>query len=144
MQPLFPLSPRYRLDDELPWLVGIDPARRYWLAVNGEQEQTMVIPGLLPHSRDEFKAAILAFRGLQPGETLTLNTLNQPLHLHCVADNCYAIATEVKAAPVWHLFDYESIESLLMTAHPDWQCAPQHLALGRSLLSQAFEQSVAA
>jgi len=45
---------------------------------------------------------------------------------------------------VWHLFDYESLESLLMTAHPDWRCAPEHLALGRSLLSVAFEQPAAA
>jgi hypothetical protein len=41
MTELFTLSPRYRLDDELPWLEGIDPSRHYWIRVNGERKITV-------------------------------------------------------------------------------------------------------
>lgn len=139
------LAPRYRLDDESPWLHGIDPLRRYWIYVNGEQSFIRLLPGLKPYDFEAFRQAIRSFRNLSIGAVLTLPTeLGDGLTIHCVADNCYAIADNVTPNPVWHLFDYEAIESLLMTAHPDWKCAPQHLELGRSVLSLAFEQPAAA
>ncbi|MEA5450236.1 hypothetical protein VB780_16770 [Leptolyngbya sp. CCNP1308] len=36
---------------------------------------------------------------------------------------------------MWHLFDTESIESLLLTAHPDGQRSPQTQMPGRSPLT---------
>jgi len=30
-----------------------------------------------------------------------------------------------------------------MTAHPDWQCAPKDIELGRRLLLRSFEQMAA-
>ena len=139
------LAPRYRLDDESPWLKGTDPMRRYWIHVNGEQGFLRALPGLKPNDFETFRQAIISFRNLAIGGVLTLPTeLGRSLTIHCVAENCYAIADSTTADPVWHLFDYESLESLLMTAHPDWRCAPEHLELGRSLLSLAFEQPAAA
>jgi len=139
------LAPRYRLDDQSPWLKGIDPMRRYWIYVNGEQGFARALPGLKTDDFEAFRQAIFGFRNLTIGAVLTLPTeLGDGITIHCVAENCYAIADETTLNPVWHLFDYESLESLLMTAHPDWRCAPEHLALGRSLLSVAFEQPAAA
>jgi hypothetical protein len=135
------LAPRYRLDDESPWLKGIDPLRRYWLYVNGDQRTMRVLPGLSTQSPEAFKQAILGFRNLAVGEELTLPAgMGDRIVLHCVAQNCYAIADNSAGAEVWHLFDAESLESLLLTAHPDWQCAPEHLNLGRSLLTAAWGQ----
>lgn len=139
------LAPRYRLDDQSPWLQGIDPLRRYWIHVNGEQHYVRMLPGLKTHDFESFRQAIRSFRNLTIGAVLTLPAeLGRGLTIHCVAENCYAVVDSTTSAPVWHLFDYESLESLLMTAHPDWQCASQHLELGRSLLSLAFEQPAAA
>ncbi|WP_416669178.1 hypothetical protein [Egbenema bharatensis] len=143
MHSLFPLSPRYRLDDELPWLVGVDPVRRYWINVNGDESQVVTIPGLLT-SVTEFKRTVLAFRALLPGETLTLSTYSTPTQIYCIAENCYAIAGEVNGAAIWHLFDQETIESFLMTAHPDWQCSPEDVELGRNHLLRSFEQAAVA
>jgi hypothetical protein len=138
------LTPRYRLDDEFPWLKGIDPMRRYWIYINGEQRFARALPGLKTDDFEAFRQAILAFRHLVIGEVLTLPTeLGQGVTIHCVAENCYAIADDTTPNSVWHLFDYESLESLLMTAHPDWRCAPEHLELGRSLLTVAFTQPTA-
>lgn len=135
------LAPRYRLDDESPWLKGIDPLRRYWIYVNGEKSFSRPLPGLKTPDFEAFCQSIRSFRNLAVGAVLTLPTeMGQDMAIRCVAENCYAIADNTNAHPVWHLFDYESIESLLMTAHPDWRCAPYHLDLGRSLLSIAFEQ----
>lgn len=135
------LAPRYRLDDELPWLRGVDPLRRYWLAVNGDDRRVRQLPGLSCDSFEAFKQAVRSFRSLDVGQELSLpGTFGEPLTILCVAENCYAIADN-STAPVWHLFDRESLESLLMTAHPDWQCAPQHLMLGRSLLTAAWGQA---
>jgi hypothetical protein len=139
------LAPRYRLDDESPWLKGIDPLRRYWITINGEQGFTSVLPGLKTPDFDSFCQAIRSFRNLTIGAVLTLPTdMGQDITIHCVAENCYAIEDATTPNPVWHLFDYESVESLLMTAHPDWRCAPEHLELGRSLLSVAFSQPAVA
>lgn len=144
MKSFFSLVPRYRLDDEQPWLVGIDPSRHYWIAINGEKSLTTAIPGLLVESREEFKATVLKTRALQAGENVTLQRAAIASTIHCIGSNCYAIEASVNGAPVWHLFDRESLESLLMTAHPDWQCAPQDVELGRQLLLRSLGQSLAA
>lgn len=138
MNPHFPLAPRYRLDDELPWLEGIDPARNYWIWINGELDQGAAIPGIAATSFTEFKALIRQFRGLQAGDRMTLSRTADSLVIHCISANCYAIESEVSGAPVWHLFDQETLDSLLMTGHPDWQCAPKDIELGRRLLLRAW------
>lgn len=143
LQP-FILAPRYRLDDEQPWLEGIDPARHYWLRVNGEAGPRVAIPGLLLADLEAWKQTVRAFRALQPGECLTLERPSGATNLRCISDNCYAIAHTIAAAPVWHLFDRETIESFLMTSHPDWQCSERDLALGRELLAQSFSQAAVA
>ena len=138
----FPLAPRYRLDDEQPWLVGIDPMRRYWLSVNSDATLTVTIPGLSVGEFSAFREAILGVRKLSAGEAMTLPTaFAHELVITCISKNCYAIAGDVKGYPVSHLFDHESLESLLMTAHPDWQCAPHHKDLGRQLLSVAWNKT---
>ena len=139
-----PLAPRYRLDDEQPWLVGIDPIRRYWLAVNGNDAVTLAIPGLVVSSVSELRDIILTFRGMTPGEQLKLPTFGEDaLVIHCVGDNCFAVEGVVQSAPTSHLFDQETLESLLRTAHPDWQCAPAHLDLGKRFLSLAWQEPAA-
>jgi hypothetical protein len=139
------LAPRYRLDDESPWLKGIDPLRRYWIFVNGEQDSIRALPGLKTPNFEAFCQAIRSFRNLTIGAVLTLPTeLGRGVTIHCVAENCYAIADTSTPHQVWHLFDYEALDSLLMAAHPDWRCAPEHLELGRSLISVAFDQPAAA
>lgn len=144
MQQPFILAPRYRLDDDSVWLQGIDPSRRYWLYVNGDVRSRVVLNGLLTTELDEWQQVVREFRSLQPEETMTLTRLGEPtLTVHCLSRNCYAIASEFNGADVWHLFDQESLESLLMTSHPDWQCAPQDLALGREALNQVLNPAVA-
>lgn len=136
----FILSPRYRLDDELPWLEGIDPARYYWIAVNGNPAVKVAIPGLTVSSLKEWKQTIKQFRSLQAGETMEIVRIASSCSIHCIGDNCYAIAAEVNGAPVWHLFDHETLSSLLMTSHPDWQCTPKDLELGRQILARSLQQ----
>lgn len=136
----FILSPRYRLDDESPWLEGIDPARYYWIFVNGSREENVSIPGLNALSISEWKECILRFRDLEPQEKMQLERIVGGCTVYCLSSNCYAIEGEVKGAEVWHLFDRETLESLLMSAHPDWQAAPQHIELGKRHLARAFEQ----
>lgn len=135
------LSPRYRLDDELPWLEGIDPSRHYWIAVNGDTNLTLAIPGLTVSSISELKQTIREFRALQPGEQMTLARVANTCTIHCVSTNCYAVEAQINNAWVWHLFDQETLDSLLMTAHPDWQCAPKDIELGRKLLMRSFQQA---
>ncbi|NJL00743.1 MAG: hypothetical protein HC838_10165 [Spirulinaceae cyanobacterium RM2_2_10] len=142
LQP-FILAPRYRLDDASPWLVGIDPGCRYWLSVNGVEEQRVSIPGLLLTDLDDWKQAVRNFRALQPSESMDLTRPSAALTLHCISENCYAIAHHINGAPVWHLFDRETVDSLLMTSHPDWQCAACDLDLSRELLAQSFCQPAA-
>ncbi|MEM9155588.1 MAG: hypothetical protein AAGB13_11225 [Cyanobacteria bacterium P01_F01_bin.33] len=145
MQSKLSLAPRYHLDDETVWLVGIDPVRRYWIQVNGDSMMRVAIPGLLLSEQQEFKSAILDFRSLQPDQTLTLSTFSKrALVIHRVAENLYAIPHPVDGAIAWHLFDRETIESFLLTAHEDWKCAPQDVALGRELVFKAWQQSCAA
>ncbi|WP_392436080.1 hypothetical protein ACF3DV_09690 [Chlorogloeopsis fritschii PCC 9212] len=143
MEALFCLSPRYRLDDELPWLEGIDPSRHYWITVNGDKNLTVSLPGLTVSSKNELKQAIQQFRSLQPGEQMSLARIAKTCTIHCISSNCYAIEAEIDNAPVWHLFNQETLDSLLMTAHPDWQCAPKDIELGRRLLMQSFQQVAA-
>lgn len=139
----FPLAPRYRLDDASPWLEGIDPARHYWIRVNGEESLTVAIPGLQATSIADFKAALMQFRALQAGDTMTLARAAGGCTIHCISPNCYGIAVEASPASVWHLFDQETLESLLMTSHLDWKCAPRDVDLGRRLLAQSWAYSVA-
>ncbi len=141
MEALFCLSPRYRLDDESPWLKGIDPSRHYWITVNGDNNFTIAIPGLVVSSMSELKEAICQFRSLQPGEKMTVNRIASDCTIHCVSPNCYAVEEEINDALVWHLFDQETLDSLLMTAHPDWQCAPSDIDLGRKLLMRSLQQT---
>lgn len=138
-QPLI-LAPRYRLDDEMNWLEGIDPSRRYWLAVNGDRQSKVVIPGLCVTSSQELKDAILGLRGLQPQEKMVIKRPFGKLIIHCLSNNCYAIEGRVEGALTWHLFDKETIESLLLTGHPEWVPSPRDTELGRKLLELAFEQ----
>ncbi|WP_427156775.1 hypothetical protein ACQFX9_15295 [Aliinostoc sp. HNIBRCY26] len=144
MAALFCLSPRYRLDDELPWLEGIDPSRHYWLAVNGNKNLTVALPGLVAASVGELKQIMSQFRALQPGEKMNFTRAAASCTIHCVGMNCYALAAEVNGSPVWHLFDQETLDSLLMTAHPDWQCAPSDVELGRKLLMRSLAATLAA
>ncbi len=141
MKPLFPLAPRYRLDDEQPWLEGIDPSRHYWITVNSEADMTVTIPGLVGASFAEFKSLMLQFRGLQSGDSMQIDRVASHATIHCVSSNCYAIASDVNGAPVWHLFDQETLESLLMSGHPDWQCSQKDLELGRKMLLLSLQQS---
>ena len=145
MSDRFPLVPRYRLDDEQAWLVGIDPLRRYWLLVNGDEATPVILPGLSASDFDIFRDAILTFRGMAAGDTLKLPTaLGSELIVTCVSRNCFVIDTDVNGHPATHLFDQESLESLLMTAHPDWRCAPHHRELGRQTLSLSWDKPAAA
>ncbi|HEY9618698.1 MAG TPA: hypothetical protein V6C64_17785 [Microcoleaceae cyanobacterium] len=138
------LAPRYRLDDELPWLEGIDPSRHYWIAVNSDLSQMVAIPGLAAASFTQFRATILNFRAMQPGDQITIMRPAAQCTIHCIRQNCFAIAAEINHAPVWHLFDQETLESLLMTSHPDWQCSPQDVDLGRRMLMRSWQQTAAA
>lgn len=140
MTQLLTLSPRYRLDDESPWLEGIDPARHYWIAVNSDAAVKVAIPGLTVSSLQQWKQSVRQFRSLQPGEQMELVRIATSCTIYCISSNCYAIEAEVSGALIWHLFDQETIESLLMTAHPDWQCAPKDIDLGRQILARSFEQ----
>ncbi|MEA5581310.1 hypothetical protein VB620_08155 [Nodularia harveyana UHCC-0300] len=143
MEAFFCLSPRYRLDDESPWLQGIDPSRHYWIAVNGDRNATIAIPGLVVYSISDLKATISQFRSLQPGEQMTVNRIATSCTIYCVTINCYAVEGRIDDALVWHLFDQETLDSLLMTAHPEWQCAPSDIDLGRRLLMRSLQQTSA-
>jgi hypothetical protein len=144
MSSLFPLAPRYRLDDEMPWLEGIDPTRHYWLWINGDQSLTTLIPGLSTPKFEDFKTTVKQFRALQPGERMALGDAVPACQIVCISPNCYAIEMELNGAMVWHLFDQETLDSLLMTGHPDWQCSERDLMLGRRLLARSWAQTVAA
>ena len=139
MNQLFPLAPRYRLDDESPWLKGIDPSRHYWIEVNGDSRLTAILPGLSVSSPAEFKSAILRWRSLQPGEDMTIERAAGSCTIYCISENCYAIEDQNAPVKVWHLFDQETVESLLMTAHPDWKCSPKDVELGRELLARSLQ-----
>ena len=140
----FSLTPRYCLIDTDPWLVGIDPLRRYWLNVNGDANRVANIPGLTSGDFEALRTAIKNFRQLDPQQSMEVPTFleGQDMILHCVAPNLYAIEGCVDG-DVWHLFDAESIEAFLMTAHPDWQCAAKDKALGQSQLNASWQMAVA-
>ncbi|HEY9850366.1 MAG TPA: hypothetical protein V6D28_12950 [Leptolyngbyaceae cyanobacterium] len=143
MSQLFVLSPRYRLDDESLWLLGIDPARNYWISVNGETDLSVAIPGLTVSCLSEWKQKIRQFHLLMPGGQIDLVRAASSCQIHCISENCYAIASEIQDAPVWHLFDRETLESLLRTSHPDWQCSPKDIDLGRQMLMRVLKNSAA-
>ena len=145
MQTMLALVPRYTLDDESTWLTGIDPVRRYCIQLNGESSVMLKIPGLMTASFEALKGSIQAFRSLRPGASMSLPTFTRDnLTIHYLAEDFYAIPHSVNGLPAWHLFDRETIESFLLTAHPDWQCAPQGIAMGRDVLSQSWAQPSAA
>jgi hypothetical protein len=137
----FVLSPRYSLD-AANWLEGIDPSRHYWLWVNGEQQVQVIIPGLIVSSTEELREVMGQFRSLQPGESLKLARIVESCKIHCVSSNCYGIEGRVAGALVWHLFDRETMESLLMAAHPDWIPSEKDLELGRKALMRSLAQTV--
>lgn len=143
MSQLFVLSPRYRLDDECLWLLGIDPARNYWISVNSETALPVAIPGLTVSCLSEWKQKIREFFSLTAGEKMDLVRAASSCQIHCISENCYAIASEIQNAPVWHLFDRETLQSLLRTSHPDWQCSPKDIDLGRQMLRRSFQNSTA-
>lgn len=143
MEAFFCLSPRYRLDDELSWLEGIDPSRHYWIRVNGDKNLTVALPGLLVSSKNDLKPIMERFRSLQPQEQMKLSRIADFCNIYCISHNCYAVEAKINGAPVWHLFDRETLDSLLMTAHPDWQCAPKDIDLGRRLLLRSLEKVAA-
>lgn len=129
----------YRINDELPWLEGIDPSRHYWIAVNGDNRHITTIPGLIIiSSLDELRETMGRFRKLQPGEQMTLERAASITKIYCIASNCYAVEGYIDGAAVLHLFDCEALDSLLMTAHPDWQSSPKDIELGRKVLSRSF------
>ncbi|MEM9216964.1 MAG: hypothetical protein AAGD25_21770 [Cyanobacteria bacterium P01_F01_bin.150] len=141
----FSLSPRYTLDDEFSWLVGIDPVRRYWINVNGDGLTSIAIPGLMAPSHQAFKEALIGFRSLPIGGTMLLSTYtHKQLELRCVGENLYAIPYDVEGKQAWHLFDYETVEAFLLTAHPDWKCSAKDVELGRGLLTQVWLHQSAA
>ena len=143
LQP-FSLIPRYRLDDESTWLIGIDPLRHYWLSVNGDETMPTLVPGLSTDHFAAFRQAILAFRDMRLGDSIQLPTaMHSPLVITCVSQNCFSVQGDVNGFPASHLFDQESLEALLMTAHPDWRCADHHADLGRKLLSLSWQQPTA-
>jgi hypothetical protein len=135
------LSPRYRINDELPWLEGIDPSRHYWIAVNGDNRYIVKIPGLIIiSSLDELRETMRQFRTLKPEEQMTLERAASITKIHCITPNCYAVEAYIANAAVLHLFDYEALDSLLMTAHPDWQSSAKDIELGRKVLCRSFQQ----
>jgi hypothetical protein len=138
MQEPFVLAPRYLLDDYSPWLIGIDPSRHYWIKVNGDDKLETAIPGLTIASVEEWKKTMIEFRSLQAGENMKIERVASNCTIHCVSTNCYGIESKVADAVVWHLFDRETIESLLRSSHPDWQCAPKDIELGRRMLANSF------
>lgn len=138
------LAPRYRLDDDSSWLLAIDPVRRYWIAINGDENLSKDIAGLLTSDKQKFREVILQFRALTQGETLDFPNYREETQIYCVATNCYAIVDEVSGAEVWHLFDRETLESLLMSAHADWVPNPKDIERSRKLLSMSWEKSLVA
>jgi hypothetical protein len=133
------LSPCYRINDELPWLEGIDPSRHYWIAVNGDNQHIATIPGLIIiSSMKEFRETMQRFRTLQPGEQMTIERAASITNIYCIASNFYAVEAYIDGAAVLHLFDCEALDSLLMTAHPDWQSSPKDIELGRKVLSRSL------
>ncbi|MGK7931483.1 MAG: hypothetical protein AB4041_08615 [Microcystaceae cyanobacterium] len=140
MSQSFILAPRYRLDDESPWLEGVDPCQYYWIWVNGDPQLQVVISGLRASSVQELKTVIKQVQSLQAGEIMRIQRTKEDFILHCVGDNCYAIEGHIQGALIWHLFDKEALESLLMTSHPDWLPSPKGIELGRNRLKQSFAQ----
>ena len=136
----FILSPRYRLDDESVWLEGIDPSRHYWIRMNGDPQQVTIIPGVLLSSEVELRDVIQRFRALKSFDRLEIERVAGMVAIECINDNCYAIVATANGAPVWHLFDRETLEMLLRSSHPDWIPSPKDVELGRKRLNVSLNQ----
>ena len=74
MTKLFTLSPRYRLDNELPWLEGIDLSRYYWIRVNKERKITV-------ERLAAFGAFCFAKSGSQVSEVATIQISELSSHI---------------------------------------------------------------
>ena len=137
----FVLSPRYRLDDESIWLEGIDPSRHYWIRMNGDPQQMAIVPGVLLSSEVELRGVIQRFRALKSFDRLEVERVAGTVTIECINENCYAIVATVNDAPVWHLFDRETLEMLLRSSHPDWIPSPKDIELGRKSLNLLLNQA---
>ena len=144
MNIFLPLAPRYCLDDRSPWLKGIDPSRNYWIHINGEKTLTGVIPGLIVSSLEEFKQNILKFQALESGAHMKIERPVETCYIYCISQNCYAVECYFNGILVCHIFDKETLESLLITSHPDWKCAPKDVELGREILDRSLQISTTA
>lgn len=142
MYPRFTVIPRYQLDDQMPWLEGIDPLRNYWIAINSDRALIITLSGVKANSFEGFKQIMRRFRSLKSGEAMSIGDRGN--QIICISPNCYAYEDKIGEAPVWHLFDHESLDSLLMSAHPDWQCSPKDLLLGRSQLEASWQTTAVA
>lgn len=143
MKQIFTMAPRYRQDDKASWLEGIDPCHYYWIAVNGDNNLKVAIPGLIVSSIAEWKENLRRWRSLQGGDRMTIERMASICTIHCINENCYAIDAEVAGAKVWHLFDREALESLLMTSHPDWASTPKNVVASQ-ILAGSWEFSAVA
>jgi hypothetical protein len=155
MVPALSLSPCYRLADQQNWLNWLDP-HHSWIKVNGCAELKVRLPGLAAASVEEFRSVLRQFRALQPGSELQLIRSASVTTIYCVSDSCYAVFGQVNAAPIGaidspigevpilHLFDPETLESLLHASCPDSSGRPQTSDGAHCWLSQSWERAIAA
>lgn len=140
MQSALALAPRYTWEHEFNWLLGVDPVRRYWIKIDRTDSVAVAIPGLSVQSLNVLQETIRSFHSLPVGSTITLPTFTtERLTIHHLMENLYAIPHAINGAATWHLFDCKAIESLLLTAHPDWRCTPQDIALGRDVIALGWQ-----
>jgi len=58
MYPRFTVIPHYQLDDQMPWLEGIDPLRNYWIAINSDRALIITLSGVKADSfRNQLEAS---------------------------------------------------------------------------------------
>jgi hypothetical protein len=100
------------------------------------------LPQLAAASVEEFRSVIRQLRALQPGSELQLIRSHSVTTIYCVSAVCYAIVGQINGhiqdAPIMHLFDPATLESLLHASGPqtaDWE---------QGRLSQSWEQAIAA
>jgi hypothetical protein len=139
----FSLTPRYRLEDS-DWLQGIDPVKHYWIAINGDSNYTAAIAGLEITSSEGLRQLLWQLRRMRSGEQIQVNYRLRSLSVYCVNPTCFALQASFRGAPVWHLFDPATLENLLKTSHPEWQCTQSDIELGRNLLKSCWEQGLVA
>jgi hypothetical protein len=159
MVPALSLSPRYCLNDQQNWLNWLDP-HHSWIRVNGCADLKVRLPGLAAASGEEFRSVLRQLRALQPGSELQLIRSASVTTIYRVSDSCYAIFGQVNDpingpidgltngpigdVPIMHLFDPETLESLLHASYPDGSGRPQTLDWEHCWLSQSWERAIAA